>query len=1245
MNQEEIIKKIKNLTTGYKGEDDLAQRLRWLEQLLNSCKRYLPSRVVEKIMVDPSAKKVEGERRNITVVFADLSGFTALSETMDAEDIADIINDFFTRMLKIVTKYEGSVDKFLGDALMVLFGAPIAHHDDPERAIRASLEMQEEMKRFNEEHEFEEPLAMSIGINTGPAVALNVGSEERMEYTVIGDTVNLSARLEKVAQAGEIVISDYTYQHIADVVDAEKRSAVRVKGKRKPVKIFLIKEASEHFRLPDTTKLKMIGRKEELKTIGTCLEDTANGRGTILGMVGDPGTGKTRLALEALARAQARNFAAYTTRCMPYEINTPYTAIMKILNNYFGIKKDATEEERRLLLSMKLKGLGLELDFSLPYLGLLYGLHFPIIDSIPPDELKKRIFDVVKRTVFAEARNNPLCLRVEDLQWCDPTSHELFDLLVQNMASVPLLLIFEYRSDFAFSWLTIPFCRNITLKNFTREEAQTYSEHVLEVMGSDDIINNAIYGKSQGNPLFVQEIVKYLLKKGGIRRYKNKAVPTNRFKELEIAESISGVILAQIDRMPEITRHILQYASVLGKVFQTDLLSCISQITEDNLRPDLERLEHFEGILTSYEEADRVMYEFISPTTYEVVYGSLFKARRKELHTLIGATIENKEKDQLPEFLEQLAYHYTRSNNEEKGIHYANRAAEKSYYMYALKESFNFYQQALDLLKSKKLDQEHSFLKLAILRRYGLLLRIFGDFEGAIRNQKRSLRLAHAMDSPKDEAATHLNIGILYQEMGVPQKGLNYWTRARRIAKKIDDKKIQVLAVNNLGTYFLHIGDLDRAAQYFSEVVNLSEAIQDMKGTALANLNLGNVAERQGDLENALAHYQRAYSIFEELDDKENITRTLNMLGVINMYLGNMDESMRKLNEAIKVANEIGDKATESNALGNIGLVHAQMWQLNEAYDKFSQSLTIAQMIGEATQTMGMNINIGDIFQYRGDITSATDYHNKALDIAAKIQDPANEAIARRSLAYDHLLRGDFKPASQEFSNSSALFEKINDRRNSAISTIGLASVYVHTGAFSEVENIAADFEARAREHNDPEILAHILDIKVDLLTGQGKFSEAKSAVEEIPDLSRKIGNKRLYAWALGKMAYVQIMLNYQEQSRSSLEQSNKLAQAIGEKLLATYNLMTEAKGSFSQSRLTDGINALKQASEQARQAGAKDYLARILLLSARTFGDIGKIEERDRYLAEYDHVIATITAGFSEEEKSRYKTVLEEYV
>ncbi|MGB3341053.1 MAG: adenylate/guanylate cyclase domain-containing protein [bacterium] len=1237
MQDNDIIKKIRELTVGFKGKDDPAARLAWLGSLVDSYKRYLPSRVVEKIALDPSTKKVEGERRNITVAFADLSGFTALSETMDPEDIANIINDFFTRMLKIVFKYEGSVDKFLGDALMVLFGAPIAHHDDPERAVRAALEMQQEMQRFNKENKAPTPLAMSIGINTGPAVALNVGSEDRMEYTVIGDAVNLAARLEGVSKAGEIIISHNTYQKIADVVEVEKKPSVKVKGKKKPILNYLVKEMREHYKLPDITKLEIVGRQQERQIIEACLADTKKNQITILGVVGEPGTGKTRIGLEAVLLARKDNFSTFNGRSMPYETNSAYATVISLLNDYFKIKKEASEQDKKLLISLKLKNLGLSLDETMPYIGALYGLQFAEIENIPPDELKKRIFYTIKDVILNEAKRSPLLVRIEDAQWSDPTSNEFFNYLFNSVGEAQILLLFEYRSDFAFPWLTHPNYKNIALKGFSKEETIDYSQKILETLSVAPEILDTIYNKSLGNPLFIQEILKFLMKKGGIRKRKGQAVASSRFKNLEIAESISGVILDQIDRMSESDRHLLQYASVVGKIFRPPLLSTITNIPLDELLKQLERLEHFEGILTSHPDAEETIYEFMSPTTYEVVYGSLFKTRRKQLHLQIGETLEKQFSDRLFENSEQLAYHFVNSTDKTRGINYTKLAADKSYRLYALKESVNFFQQALDLLGRKDLVPEQMQDKLEVLRRQGFVLRLLGELNQALLNQKRSLKIAHQTESLKDEAGACLNIGIIFQEMGVPKKGLSYWTRARRIAKKIGEKNIHVLSVNNLGNYYLHTGDLEKAFGYFTEAQESSKEMGDKRGLALATASIGEILETRGDLPKALEYYNNAYGIFEEINEKENIIRCLNQIGLLNIGLGNMEDSMTMLTKAKDLAAESGDKNAESLALGNIGLVYAQMWQLDQAYEEFSQALSLAQMVGDPTQIISMSTNIGDIHCYRGNLKQAIENHQKAIDVAQQIQDPSREGQVRKSIAWDYYHMADYNRAREEFSKGQRLFQKIGDLRHGAIMSIGIAAVMKNLGFYEQTEQMLTGFEMKAREINDLEILAQALDLKSDIYLDTADYEKAKKTLEELPGLSRKTGNKRLYAWFLGKMAMVLLKSNNMMAAKEHLDKSNAFAQEIGDKILSIANLIVSVNVDMAKSEYTEALNKLIKVTEQAKVCDVKEYYALGVLLTSKLFKRLGRNQDADKYLSDYNKIVESITAGLSEEEKQSY--------
>lgn len=1237
MEQKDLLDRIRKLTEGYKGEDAPGKRLVWLEQLLNSYKRYLPERIVERIKLDPSAKKIDGERRNITVAFADLSGFTSLSETMDAEDIANIINDFFTRMLKIVFKYEGSVDKFLGDALMVIFGAPVSHHDDPERAVRAALEMQQEMRKFNEQHDFTQPLAMSIGVNTGPAVALNVGSETRMEYTVIGDTVNLSARLEKVAQAGEIIISNYTYQHIVDVVEADKRPSVRVKGKRKPIQIYLVKSMQEHYRLPDITTLKLVGRNDEVKTITSLLDRAARRMPAVVGIVGEPGSGKTRLGIETIILAKERGLTVLSARCMPYTTNTPYIAITHVLNEYFALKQNSNEEEKKLMISMKLKNAGLELDATLPYIGVLHGIQFPQLQGIPPDELKKRIFRVIKQVVVKEAECTPVMIRVEDLQWCDPTSIELLGSILEEISEKALMFLFEYRSDYAFPWLKHPNYKNILLKNLTRPQVANYTTQVLDVQDVDTLIPETIFEKSQGNPLFVQEIVKYLLKKGGIRRYKSKAIVTNRFGKLEIAESISGVILAQIDRMSEAERHVLQHASVFGKIFSPALLARVLHTPFDTLQSDLDRLEHFEGILTSSQEGDTRTYEFIAPTTYEVTYSSLLKNRRRELHTVIGNMIEQDYGERVPEVFEQLAYHFARSTNKGKGVHFSKLAAEKSYFLFALKESVAFFQQTSDLLGKKDLSTEEMKIQLEVLRRQGFVLKILGDIPNALRNQKRSLRLAVKLGSPEDEAKACNNTAVSYYEAGKTDKALNYWMRARRVAKKAGDIQTQIEAIYGLGNYYLNVGNLGKSSEYYGEALEISRQTNNERVHSFASQKLGQVAIRQGDLKTGLERYTRALEGFEQLGEKDSIARCYNDIGMLNLQLGNIESALQKLNDAVDLASKIGQKEVESRAYGNIGLIFAQTWRLQEAYDKFSQALSIAHMTGDVRQAMGMNINLGDIHLFRGNLNQAFEYHSKSVDLAGQTNDTLSMALACRSMGWDSYYMGDLDKALEYFLKSQETFQNCGDRRNGVLSMLGLAATRAHLGDHEEVIGMLQGLEEKARGMNDLEILANVLDIKADCLIALGRHKDARCTLEELPDLCRKIGNKRLYAWTLAKQANIAVCEGDIKGTTDRLNKSMTLAGEIGDTILFLHNSITNALIALRQDNVTESLNTLMKVTEQARTCGAREYLAKGLWYTSQVFGKLGRQEEVENYAGQYRKVIDELTERYDVTQKKTY--------
>jgi adenylate cyclase len=1199
---QDLEKFLRDLTDGYHGPDEQSKRLDYLKHLIDAYKRYLPARVIEKIKVDPYSKRIDGERRNITVVFADLSGFTALSETMDAEDIAGVINEFFTRMVRIVHKYDGSVDKFLGDALMVLFGAPVTHYDDPERAIRASLEMQEEMNRFNRERNFASPLAMSIGVNTGPAVALNVGSEDRMEYTVIGDTVNLAARLEGVSKAGEIIISNFTYEHVADIVDVAKMPSVKVKGKRKPVINYLVRSVQEHRSVPVTVKTRLVGRREEIARLTDALKAVQKEQLLIVPLIGDPGSGKTRLGVESESLATAMGFTVLTARCMPYESGVPYRMIGGLLNALYGIKPGSSGEEKRIVVSLALKNKGFDLNDTLPYIGILTGFEYDRTKNEAPEEVKKKIFKTLKNVFQTEAEHNKVFVRIEDLQWSDPTSIEMMDYFLKEMRQdAPILFLFECRSDYAFPWLKTGNCRALVLGNLSRNETREFCQVALQGENIPEAVSTLVYEKSGGNPLFAAEVTRLLLKKGALRRAKDGYTATGRFKTIEIAESISSLILDQVDRMSELERRILQYASVIGKTFDRGLLTAILKIPGHELSPYLDKLQHFDGLLMHGAAEDA--YEFSASTTYDVVYSSLLRKRRKELHLLIGNEIETSHSAHLNERLEELAIHYARSTDERKGIHYLKAAADKTYHLYALKETLAFFENALALLQKKGLSADEKKDMSEVLRRQGWVFKLSGRLQEALASQKKSLKLAREINSPRDEGMAANNIGIIYHELGVPRKGLAYWSRALLIGNKIGDPGLQTQAIINLGHLFLQSGDLAKALDHYTQALGLSRKTGRQEEVALGQMNIGNVYERMGDFARAVEFYRKAIAAFETIGEKGNIAKCLNMIGMAQMYSGNLDEALKRFEESAALSEKIGDAIIQSKALGNVGLVYVQMWQLGKARELFEQSLAIAQVTGEPQQIMAMKNNIGDVHLFQGKLNLAIQLHLEALELSVKIQDVINEGIIRRSMGWDYFNSASFKNSMNEFKKSHDIFMKINDRRNGIISMLGSYAVACHIGSDPDAVSFVRETMERAVEKNDPEIQMLALEILADQRMHEpgAEPTDVINLFDQLLQVSRSLSQKRLHAWTLSKKALFYLSNGLLSESGDAIAMSKPLSADLQDRGLSGFNALVETGIFMARKNPADALAALSPAAADLRAGNHRE----LLVIALRALHDI----------------------------------------
>jgi len=592
-----------------KSEKKLISKVKELTLQTKAFKRYLPERVVEKILLNPGSAKVEGEHRLVTVLFADLSGFTHLSEELSkqgkqgAEEITEIVNKYFTKMLDIVSNYEGTVDKFMGDAILVLFGAPTAHEDDPERAVRAALDMQSAMKAFQKIKTSQGifSLRMSVGINTGLVVAVNVGSEKRMEYTVMGDNVNLAARLEQTAKSGEILISKSTYDKVEGMFDTQTLEAVKVKGKDKPVQMFKVLRVASH-RVQEVQSVarlqfKMVGRDEELTVLKNLSEKAFAGKGQIVSIIGDAGIGKTRLIYEfkntvemninlpteqaGLPTGQAGWLEG---KSLSYGSSMLYWVIIDLLRGFFELEDASQKDVIKKKISSKMYALNSGEKY-IPFIYNLFAIREPgsVLGYLDAKVIKQNTFDAVIACFVSGAKEKPIILVLDDFHWVDSASLELLHCLNRRIADVPILIVFSFRkSERDLSGIlgqgAQDYYTEIHIGELSKIETESVAKSILDTADIPIDLKKLILENSGGNPLYLEELINSLIENGVLKKVQDDWCLDSKISELKIPDSIEGIVMSRLDRLDEKVKSVAQTASVIGKSFQYQLLKYVSDI-------------------------------------------------------------------------------------------------------------------------------------------------------------------------------------------------------------------------------------------------------------------------------------------------------------------------------------------------------------------------------------------------------------------------------------------------------------------------------------------------------------------------------------------------------------------------------------------------------------------------------------------------------------------------------------------
>jgi len=655
------------------------------DEKLDKIQKYLPKGLPEKIL--SQRERIEGERRQVTVMFCDMEGFTHLVEQQGAETAYSIMDQVYELLIHKVHDYEGTINEMTGDGIMALFGAPIALEDAPQRAIRSGYAIHREMARFNdrlkEERKGVPPLKMRIGIHSGPVVVGTLGNDLRVEFKAVGETVNLASRMEGFAEPGTIYVTGDTFKLTEGLFRFEALGDKHVKGKEAPVAVYRVIAPSTRKTRFDVNAERglasFVGRDRELELLLDSLERVKEGAGQAFSIIGEAGIGKSRFLYEFRKAVSSEDITFLEGKCLSYSKGIPYHPISDILKGNFEIEEDDTDEVIRKKVKLGLEALKADEGTTLPYLLELLAVKDSGIDGIQisPEGRKDRIIEAVKQVILKGAQIRPIVIAIEDLHWADQSTEDALKWLLEAVPGARVLIVFTYRPEFVHTWGGRSYHNQITLNRLSNRESLFMLPNLFNTAAVDSELQRLILSKTEGVPFFIEEFVKSLEDLEVIKREEGKVFFKGGPQSVALPSTIQDMIMARVDRLSDAIKAVLQVSSAIEREFHHDLISAVMGLPEEELLTHFAALKEAELL---YERGvyPQSSYIFRHALTREVVYASIITSRRKELHHQIGSTIEEIHKDDLAEHYEILSEHFYQSKDYVKAADYSKRAARKA---------------------------------------------------------------------------------------------------------------------------------------------------------------------------------------------------------------------------------------------------------------------------------------------------------------------------------------------------------------------------------------------------------------------------------------------------------------------------------------------------------------------------------------------------------------------------------------
>jgi class 3 adenylate cyclase/tetratricopeptide (TPR) repeat protein len=738
-----------------------------------------------------------GERKHVTVLFSDLTGYTAMSEKLDPEDVKEITSRVFGKIAKIVASYDGFIEKYAGDAVMAIFGVPQSHEDDPIRAIKAARKIHRVVDDISPEVEKKIglPISMHTGINTGLVVTGEVNLV-RGTHGVAGDTINLAARISRLAKPGEILVNLDTCRQVEGHFECEFHEEAIVKGKAEPVEVHKVlseRDSPVTIRRISGVRADLVGRSVEMVELSEAVDKLKQGKGHIYSISGAAGTGKSRLVEEFKATLDLEKIQWIECHAYAYSQEIPYFPLVDLLNRILAIdEKDPLATVREKVESGLAELVGNKKGI-IPYVGGLYSLGYPQTEDVSPEFWKTRLQEAILAILSKLAEKAPTVFFIEDLHWADPSFVELLRRACVEIRT-PALLLCAYRPTFSlFTGHQLSSIgdtyHEIKLENLSLTTAQLMLASLLKSESIPPDLKRWVNSKAEGNPFYLEELINSLIESQTLAKDSGDWKLTRSLTEADIPSSLNGLINGRLDRLEKQTKRILQEASVIGRDFLYEILKRITEL-DARIDGELQQLERLDLIRIRSLQPE-IEYMFKHALTQEVVYNSLLKKERRGIHEKIAQVIETVFKDRLTEFNETIAYHFARGQSTAKAVDYLIKSGEKSLARYAVEEANEYFKKAYDLLRSKeRLSEEKNIILIDLLNIWGYAFYYLGKF-----NQFIYILRIHmdSADSLKDKAKAGMFyawFGIAHWMAGQTKVSFDHLRKGLELGEKTGNQKV-----------------------------------------------------------------------------------------------------------------------------------------------------------------------------------------------------------------------------------------------------------------------------------------------------------------------------------------------------------------------------------------------------------------------------------------------------------------------